>query len=478
MRQHDNGIQELKDYFGPKGALEDARVKAPYLADWRGNRAGKAPLVLLPRSTDDVVKAVDICRKAGFSIVPQGGNTGLVEGSIPDESGGQVVLNLSNMDRIESIDTDERTAIAGAGVTLKALQDAAADRNLLFPLSIASEGSAELGGAISTNAGGIHVMRYGMMRSLVLGLEVVLADGRVWNGLTTVRKNNAGYDLKQLFIGAEGTLGIITRAAVRLFPRPADTGTIMIAADSLTDCMNFLRRAQDKLGEQLVSFEVIPDTGLQMVLRHIPDTRTPFEKPYPWYAIAESWGEAHEMGQTGYLMQAAANAHEAGEIRNATPAKNERERAEIWKLREALSDAQKPEGAAIKHDISVPLARLPEFSEKADSIVLEHAPGARIVAFGHAGDGNLHYDIVQPEDWNGDKFLDKRDRITGGIHDLACEMGGSIAAEHGIGRKKRQELAHKGGETAHAMRIALKRALDPRNMMNPGVLVGVDEQEN
>jgi FAD/FMN-containing dehydrogenase len=408
--------------------------------------------MLKPSTTAEVAEALAICHETGTAVVPQGGNTGLVGGQIPFN--GEVLLSTAQLDRVRSIDRDGANMIAEAGIILANIQRAADDAGLLFPLSLASEGTATIGGNLSTNAGGVHVLRYGMAREMVLGLEVVLADGRVLDMLRTLRKDNTGYDLKQLFLGAEGTLGIITAAALRLFPRPADSRTAFVALPDLAAALALLTRLQAASGGMIEAFEILPRLGLELVLKHIPGTRDPFASPSPWYALVDG-----------------PRLEEALAEDNAVLAASEAQRKALWRLRESMSEAQKKEGASLKHDISVPVAAIPDFVAHAVAAVHKLAPEARPVPFGHLGDGNLHFNFSVPLGGSSAEFLARRTEIERIVHEAVHRFHGSISAEHGIGLVKREELLrYKSAAELDVMR-ALKRTLDPKNILNPGKLI-------
>jgi FAD/FMN-containing dehydrogenase len=459
--------EQLKAAAGPNGFSEDPRELAPYLEEWRGRAHGKSALLLKPQTTEQVSAILTICHQTGTHIVPQGGNTGLVGGQIPLH--GEVLLSLKRMNRVREVDVRGMTLIAEAGVTLKEAQDAAAAEGFLFPLTLGSEGSCTIGGNISTNAGGNHVLRYGMMRALVLGLEVVLADGRVLPMLRTLHKDNTGYDLKQLFIGAEGTLGIITAASLRLFPRPAQMVTAFTAVPSPTAALSLLGHMQAKTGGLLSSFELVSRPTLDLVLKHIPNTRDPMAKPSPWYVLMEvSGGEGASLDA---LTQSALEEAMAQElVGDAVVAQNETQARSFWHMRETISEAEKREGVSIKHDISVPVAAIPRFIEEATTLVVKKFSGARPVCFGHMGDGNLHFNFNAPPGKDVE-FSAQWDEIQLTVHDIVHHYGGSISAEHGIGEMKREVLPrYKSTEELDVMR-AIKHALDPKNILNPGKTV-------
>lgn len=438
-------IARFRKLVGDKYAITDAADIAPYVTEERDLYHGHSPLILRPGSTAEVSAICKLATEHGVALVPQGGNTGLVGGQIPFN--GEVLLSLERLNKIRQVDKAGANMIVEAGAILANVQRAADDADMLFPLSLASEGSATIGGNLSTNAGGVHVLRYGMARELVLGLEVVLADGRVLDMLRTLRKDNTGYDLKQLFLGAEGTLGVITAAVLKLFPKPKDQATAFVGVNDPDAAVRLLGRLQAATGGLITAFELISRPGLDLVLKHIPDTKDmPFVEP--WYVLVE--------GPISAEMLAAGNDVWAGII-----AGSEAQRLAFWKLRESMSEAQKKEGPSLKHDIAVPVAAIPDFIAKATAAVLKALPGARPVTFGHLGDGNLHFNFNVPD-------VSKRAEIAHIVHDIVHEFGGSISAEHGIGVMKRNELLrYKSAAEIDIMR-ALKRTLDPKNILNPG----------
>jgi len=460
-------FERLKQAAGPGGFSEDATEIAPYLEEWRSRMRGKTTLLLKPATTEQVSAILTICHETGTPVVPQGGNTGLVGAQIPLH--GEVLLSLKRMNRIRATDAPGMTLTAEAGVTLKQAQDAAAAERLLFPLSLGSEGSCTIGGNISTNAGGNHVLRYGMMRALVLGLEVVLADGRVLPMLKSLHKDNTGYDLKQLFIGAEGTLGIVTAASLRLFPHPAQMVTALTAVPSPEAALALLGHMQARTGGLLSSFELVSRPTLEMVLRHIPGTRDPLGAPSPWYVLMEVSGGAGASLEA--LTQSALEDAAAEEfLTDAVVAQNQAQARSFWHMRETISEAEKREGVSIKHDISVPVASIPAFIAEATAAVVGKFSGARPICFGHMGDGNLHFNFSAPVGQDA-TFSAQWDEMQLTVHDIVKTYSGSISAEHGIGQMKRDLLPrYKSSEELDAMR-ALKHAFDPKNILNPGKTV-------
>jgi FAD/FMN-containing dehydrogenase len=455
-------ISRLKDVVGVNGFSEDQTEMAPHLVEWRAKYQGHAPLLLKPAVTAEVSAALRLCHETDTPVVPQGGNTGLVGGQIPFH--GEILLSTKRLNRIRAIDQRGMTLIAEAGVTLSEIQRAADAAGLFFPLSMASEGSCSIGGNVATNAGGTHVIRYGMTRSLVLGLEVVLADGTVLDLLRLLPKDNTGYDLKQLFIGAEGTLGVITAVALKLFPKPKSRAVAFAAVETPAAALTLLSEMQEGTGGLISAFELIPRLALELVLAHIPGTRDPLAAPSPWYVLVEATaGEGVDLTSLFETSLAGAT--------DAAVAASEAQASALWRLRESISEAQKKEGASIKHDISVPVASVPAFIARAVPEVLKLAPGARPVSFGHLGDGNLHFNFSVPKGGDSKAFLALWEEMQMIVHDVVKEFGGSISAEHGIGIQKRDALPrYKSHEELEAMR-ALKKAFDPKNILNPGKLV-------
>jgi FAD/FMN-containing dehydrogenase len=458
----------LKDAVGTKGFSTDPSEIAPHLEEWRGKYHGHSPLLLKPDSAAQVSAALRICHETGTAIVPQGGNTGLVGGQIPFN--GEVLLSTRRLNKVRAVDESGMTLTAEAGVTLAQIRYEAAERHLLFPLSLASEGSCSIGGNIATNAGGTHVLRYGMTRALVLGLEVVLPDGTVLDMLRALAKDNSGYDLKQVFIGSEGTLGVITAATLRLFPRPDTSVTALAAVPSPDAAVKLLGAMQSQTGGLLSAFELLPRIALEFVTKHIDGARDPLAAPSPWYVLIEATGGRHANLEAGFE-DALAAAVGSGLVSDAVVASSATQAAALWKLRESISEAQKREGASIKHDIAVPVAAIPAFLAKATPAVTAIVPGARPVSFGHLGDGNIHFNFNSPNPGNDPAFLALWDEVQQVVHDIVKEFGGSISAEHGIGVMKRDSLPrYKSHEELDAMR-ALKAAFDPKNILNPGKVI-------
>ncbi len=451
---------------------ENAAEIAPHLTDWRGQETGVAALMLKPASVAEVVQIVNIARDTCTPLVPQGGNTGLVLGSIPDSSGTSVILSMQRMSKLRSIVPDDFAMTIDSGMILADVQRIAADHGMMFPLSLGSEGSAQIGGLISTNAGGVHVLRYGPMRALVLGLEAVMADGSIYAGLGSLRKDNTGYDIKQLLIGAEGTLGIITGATLKLFPANRARATAFVALHSAEDAVILLSRLRLATGDTLSSFELIPRIGVDLVLQHIPGTRDPLAEHSPWYVLAEATSSDTDAPLQQRLESALAAALELGIIEDAAIATSDAQAAAFWKIRETMPDAERADGRAIKHDVSVATTQMPEFMRRASAVLMQRYPAVRIMAFGHLGDGNVHFNVRAPAGVDATLFVEQHQAdISHIVHNIIADMRGSISAEHGIGALKRSELQRLGDPGKLSAMRAIKAALDPLNIMNPGRVV-------
>ncbi len=461
-------LEALRNAVGARGWVADAAGMEPHLVEERGRYRGRCSAVLRPGTTGEVSEIVRICADAGISMVVQGGNTGLVGGGVPD---GGVVISTARLNRIRSIDPINLAITVEAGCVLADVQEAALESGCLFPLSLAAEGSCQIGGNLSTNAGGVAVLRYGNARDLVLGLEVVLADGSVWEGLRGLRKDNTGYDLKHLFIGAEGTLGIITAAVLKLFPLPRVRETALAAMASPEAALKLFVITRGVCGDMLTAFELFSRRCLEFVLAHVPGTVDPMDAPHPYYALVELSGSQPGAALRETMEGVLATALEDTIIGDAVMAASQTQTDQLWRLRETIPEAEKREGVAIKHDISVPVSRIPEFIAEAEKAVEREVPGARIVIFGHIGDGNLHYNLCQPAGADPEAFKAREKDLNRLVHDLACRMEGSFSAEHGIGQLKLDELRrYKPAVEVDVMR-RLKRALDPAGIMNPGKVV-------
>jgi FAD/FMN-containing dehydrogenase len=456
-------VDQLKSIVGSCGWTTDADELQPHLTEWRDRYQGETLIMVSPDNTEDVSAIIRACAASNTAVVPQGGNTGLCGGAIPDSSGQQVLLSLSRMNTIRSIAANDFSMIVEAGCILADVQAAAHNAGRFFPLSLAAEGSCQIGGNLSTNAGGINVLRYGNARAQVLGLEVVLADATVWNGLRGLRKDTAGYDIKQLFIGSEGTLGVITAANLRLYPEVRNTQTAMIAVTSPTRAVELLAGLRESLADQLQAFELIPSRALRYLNRHMPAIQLPFANDHPWYVLIESSLDHEEI-----LENVLAEAIEKDLVSDAVVAKNVSEQAALWRIRHSISEAQKFEGVSLKHDVSVPVGKIGEFIEVAEAAVLERIPDARVVAFGHVGDGNVHFNISQPKSSSAESFRDKADALSDIIYDIVIEFDGSISAEHGVGQFKRDALKKYLASEEIAVMKTIKAALDPGNILNPG----------
>ena len=459
-------LSRLKAVLGEGGWSQDPERLAPKLLEWRDRWTGETPLLALPKTTADVAAVVGICAESGTPITTQGGNTGLVGGQIPM---GEVLLSTERMRTIRETDAFDDVLVAEAGVTLAAVHEAAAAMRRRFPLGLASEGSATVGGVVSTNAGGTQVLRYGMTRNLVLGLEAVLPNGEVWSGLKHLRKDNTGYDLKQLLIGAEGTLGVVTAAALKLYPVMVSRAVAMIGVESPEVAIQLLVRAKDETGGAVEAFELMGRLGVDFALKNIAGTRDPLAEVHPWYVLAEfSSGEpgSAEASMERFL----ASGLEDGLIDDAVVAQTEAQAKALWAIRENQSPAQKPEGATWKHDISVPVSRVAAFLTEATAAMAAFAPGARIAAFGHMGDGNIHYDVLRPDGGSDAEHAARRDAGSRIVHDIVASMGGSISAEHGLGSMKTEEARRYKSSVEIEALSAIRRALDPKRIMNPRVL--------
>ncbi|MFC7735097.1 FAD-binding oxidoreductase [Roseomonas sp. GCM10028921] len=449
--------------------LTEEADRTAYLVEERSLYRGEAPIVLRPRSTEEVATAVRLCTEAGVAIVPQGGNTGLVGGTV--SAAHEVLLSLGRMNRIEEVDPLNFTMTVQAGCVLADIQAAAEVADRLFPLSLGAQGSCQIGGNLASNAGGINVLRYGNTRELTLGLEVVLADGRVWNGLRALHKDNTGYALKHLFIGSEGTLGVITRAVLKLFPRLTDRQVALCALDDPADALTLLSMARGRAGEAVTAFELISSFALEIVERHTGG-QTPFGGRHPLYALVELAGSDRDGTLRPAMESLLESAFEAGVVADAVIAESLDQANNLWRLREGIPEAQKRAGGSIKHDISVPVSRVPDFLRRAGEAAAAAMPGVRICAFGHLGDGNIHYNLTQPEGMEKPAFLAQWERMNAVVHDIVAGLGGSISAEHGIGLLKAGELLRYKDPVEMDLMRRLRDALDPAHLLNPGKMMG------
>jgi FAD/FMN-containing dehydrogenase len=451
---------------GPEHALADPDRQSPYLHEWRDMYDGRASLVLRPGSTREVSQILALASEHGIPVVPQAGNTGLVGAQIP--MGGEIVLSVGRLKRVRAVDPVGFTMTVESGLTLAEAQGVADDANRLFPLSLPSEGTCQIGGNLGTNAGGVGVLAYGNARQLVLGLEVVLADGRVWNGLGALKKDNTGYDLKDLFIGSEGTLGVITAAVLKLFPKPAEKATAVAGVPDLDAVRNLFTLAQETAGTSLTAFELMAHIVVDTITRHTPGTRKPLAGEHPWYVLVETSGLKPDGAAERLLAETLETASERGMIADAVVASSLSQARDFWRVRESYSEAQKPLGASVKNDVSVPVAAIPEFIARADAAVEQVCPGARPLPISHFGDGNVHYNVAQPAGMAKEAYMAMWDDIVHAVHEVVLDLGGSISAEHGIGQMKRAELAQVKGEVAMDLMRRIKAAFDPKGILNPG----------
>lgn len=466
----DRLINQFTEIVGAANTISDAQTMAPYLVEQRKLYEGKAALVLRPGSTQEVSDILKLAHATGTAIVPQGGNTGLVGAQIPFKSGTEVIVQMGRMNAIRDIDVGNNSITVEAGTILQSIQQLADDNDRLFPLSLGAEGSCQIGGNLSTNAGGTAVLHYGSTRDLVLGLEVVMADGTIWEGLRKLRKDNTGYDLKHLFVGAEGTLGIITAVVLKLYPKPKTRATALIGLNTTKDALKVLDMTLSH-SDGVTSFEFLPRFAMEIVLKHGDGVRNPLDKQHPWYLLVElSSGDAGG-GINETLLEVLERAFDGDLISDAAVAASESQRLAFWQIRTLISEVQKHEGASIKNDIAVPVSAIPEFLQRADKAVTAIVPDARICAFGHLGDGNVHYNISQPVEMAADEFIELWEQITTAVNEVTLDLGGTISAEHGIGRMKRHHMAHIKSAAELGMMRSIKQLFDPANILNPGKLV-------
>ncbi len=466
-------VDRIKAIVGPAGFLEAEVDTEPYRKSWRYSNVGKTPLVVRPQSTAEVAEVVKICAAARVAIVPQGGNTGLTFGGQPHDDMSEIVLSTERLKRVRDVDLANDTMTVDAGVVLQQIQEEARKVNRLFPLSLGAQGSCRIGGNISTNAGGIQVLRYGNTRNLVLGLEVVLPDGRVWDGLRALRKDNTGYDLKQLFIGGEGTLGIITAAVLKLFPLPTARETAWIAVDTPAAGVALLGQLKEKLGDTISAFELICRQIVDVLIENVPGHENPMREAHPWYVLMDVSSQGAPGSLQDPLSEALGAAMEAGLMRDAIIASSEAQAAKLWRMREDMAIAQQKAGGTISHDVSVPVSKVADFIAAADAALEQAYPGIRHCAFGHVGDGNIHYNPIRPLNWTYERYMAEFAKVNAIVHDIVIAHGGSISAEHGIGRMRLEENYRYKSAVELDMMHAIKRAFDPHNLMNPGKLVKI-----
>jgi D-lactate dehydrogenase (cytochrome) len=467
-QQFEEAVARLKLLLGPSGYFEAADDVAPFLTDFRELYRGATPLVALPASTAEVSAVLALCNELQIGVVPHGGNTSYCGGATPSAAGDQIVVAMRRMKRIREIDSANYSITVEAGCLLADVQAAADAADRLFPLAMGSEGSCQIGGNLSTNAGGLAALRYGVARDLVLGLEVVLADGRVIDDLKSLRKDNTGYDLRHLFVGAEGTLGIITAASLKLFPRPRTVETAIVAVPDMDAAVRLLGQLRDATGDCVTSFEFMPRIAVELAVRHVEAVSDPLDKPYGAYVLCEVSTSRADPTLRTLLEDCLATAMERGEVLDAVMAESLAQRQAFWLLRESIPEGQRREGASLKHDVSVPVASLPRFLRDATQAVASVVPTGRLVAYGHVGDGNLHFNVSEPVGGDRQAFLGAVGKLQTAVFEVVDRYRGSISAEHGIGRLKRAELARYEGAAEIEVMRAIKRALDPRGIMNPG----------
>lgn len=465
-------IETFATLLGPRGCTTDPADTAPWLTDWRGRVTGKAAALLSPANVQEVQAIVRLASEAGVPIVPQGGNTSMVAGATPDTSGRALILSTRRMRAVRSLSPEDNVAVVEAGVILSDLHDAAEAQGRRFPLSLAAKGSATIGGLVSTNAGGTQVLRFGTMRALVLGIEAVLPSGDLFDGLTALRKDNRGYDLRQLLAGAEGTLGIITAASLRLVPAAAARAVAWVGLNDTEAALTLLRRLEARLGDTIESFEIVPAEALRLVLAHVPGTRTPLEAAHAWNLLIEVTAPEGAPDPQEALTAALGDAIEAGLAQDATIAASEAQAEALWKLRESISEAERADGMAAKHDVALPVSTMPRFLIEGAAKVERRFPGVRVLAFGHLGDGNVHFNVRPPLGANDRTWLESEGgTISAFVHDLVGAEGGSLSAEHGIGQTKLAEFVRTASPARLGALKAIKAALDPAGIMNPGKLL-------
>ncbi|HJS22372.1 MAG TPA: FAD-binding oxidoreductase [Steroidobacteraceae bacterium] len=467
-------LEKIRSAVGPGACLQRPEDLEPYLKDFRGLFRGRAALVVIPASTQEVSTVLSICHEQRIGVVPQGGNTSYCGAATPDASATQIVLAMRRMNRIRRVQPLDHAITVEAGCVLAQVQEAAEAADRLFPLSLGSEGSCQIGGNLATNAGGTAVLRYGMVRDLVLGLEVVLADGRVLDGLKCLRKDNTGYDLRHLFIGSEGTLGVITAACLKLFPRPLEHATAIAAVTSPGAAVELLSELRAASGDAVSTFELIPRLGVELTSQHVAGVTDPFTQGYDWYVLIELTSSRAGSGLAATLEERLADAAARGSVLDAAVAASLRQREALWRMRETIPEAQRHAGASIKHDVSVPISSIAEFIERGARWIATHVPEGQLIAYGHLGDGNLHFNIQQRPGTDAQAFLAHAEPAHRAIHDLAAGYGGSFSAEHGIGQLKIAELQRYKDATALELMRQIKQALDPHGILNPGKVLGTE----
>lgn len=463
-----NTLDELKAAVGVGSWFDSPQELAPYVVDFRRLYRGSTPLVLLPRSTQEIATILAICHRNAVAVVPHGGNTSYCGAATPDDSGSQIVLSMRRLNRVRTVDAANYSMIVEAGVTLAEAQSAARGQDRLFPLSLGSEGTAQIGGNLSTNAGGTSVLRYGMMRDLVLGLEVVLADGRQMSGLTNLRKDNTGYDVKSLFLGAEGTLGVITAASLKLFPRPSDTATALVGIDTPQRALDLLGRLRTAAGDQITTFELLPRLAVELTVTHISGVANPLAQDAAWYLLIELTSPNPRQNLLTLLTEELQTVAAEGMIIDALIATSIAQSLAMWKLRESVPEAQRHHGASLKHDVSVPVSSVPRLIEEGSRLVRSMVPEGDVLSYGHLGDGNLHFNVSQRTGTDKNAFLTNGARLEQAIFNLVDSLGGSISAEHGIGQLKVAEFARRADPVELALMRDLKHTLDPKGILNPG----------
>jgi len=461
-------VDRFRGLLGATHVLTAPADLEAHVVDWRGRTRGATFALLRPGTTQEVAAAVRLCAESRTAIVPQGGNTGQCAGAVPSADGSQVVLSLTRMNRIRALDVGNNTLTAEAGCVLANIQDAAKAADRLFPLSLGAEGSCQIGGNLSTNAGGTAVLRYGNTREMVLGVEVVLPDGSIWNGLRALRKDNTGYDLKHVFLGAEGTLGIITAAVLKLYPLPKANATAFMAVPSPRAAVELLNAFRASCGDRLTGFEIISRNCLDLLFKHMPKFTDPLSERYQWYVLGEVNDMLPSADPRQTMETTLASALETGLVLDAVIAASQAQAATLWRMREEVPEANRKEGPWVRHDVSVPVSRIPELIERGSAALAERFPGVRVVAFGHIGDGNIHFNATAAEGVSPEPFIECQKEVYGIVHDLVMSLGGSFSAEHGIGQVKVGEVAHYKSPVELAMMHKLKQAFDPLGIMNPG----------